>query len=495
MSNTDEIITTLTNKISILEKEMLKYKKIETLFVLEKLKNKMFSQIIYQKLKINFEDIVEEKEDGFHFYEIEKSGGISIHIHEHLKKESGNIVKYKIKNEEETLQIDENIKEEERVNKPKKYQYRPIKLNIEKIDIEPDHANAPIVEKSPFIFYEEDEDEKDDNEIDIEKIQAILCDCFDSLKTTNKSYTKILENIKTNRNKLLPVVSIQNYIDLINTHNNKITEVFKLKENQKKINILVGKSMSAIDMRLVFFTDYDKYHLETDDILKLKKSLIITADHCNEYRLIDYTKFYNNLYNYTSVLFSIKENISRFLVNKNGFFNIIYLPLPKSSDKDPYSFYILEKITKKHREWKMDCRLESLSNNLIHNIRPFLIKTFRTIYNDIFHDNIYRSNFGNKSQIIDCDCEQLIRNILTLIDPIIFTRLLRSIIKEKSSYIPTEYDKFNLKGDDNFQKKTFETYKPNENDNLNLVKTMFDDMTTADALDFYRQKSQNLLLY
>jgi hypothetical protein len=243
---------------------------------------------------------------------------------------------------------------------------------------------------------------------------------------------------------------------------------------------------------LTFFTDYDKYQINTDDIQRLKKSMYFLAQYESEYKIFNSIKLYSNFYNYSSVLFDMKENITRFLINKNGFNNIIYVPLPKSYDYDPYSFYTLEKITKKHREWNMDCRLESLSNSFTHNVRPFLIQTFRRIYFDVFHDNSYRLKYDNKTQIIDCDCEQLIRNIMTLLDPIPFSKILRIIVKEHAAYIPIDSDKFNLRHDDNLQKKKFESYKVDENECIRIVKTMFDDISTEDALDFYRKKYQNL---
>ena len=64
----------------------------------------------------------------------------------------------------------------------------------------------------------------------------------------------------------------------------------------------------------------------------------------------------------------------------------------------------------------MDCRLEYFTNNFIAQILPYLITKFRQIYNDVFHDNCYRENYKMQSQILECDCEQLLQNIIFLTD-------------------------------------------------------------------------------
>jgi hypothetical protein len=488
--NTEDIVKEIDNKVELLENRI---KLLEQQLLIEKIKNKIYGEIIEQKLNIKLGDIYDEKEDSLHIYEIEKKGEITIHLHDYLKsKNFQNVVSHKTEEKAKNSVPISNIIEEQ--PKPKKQHYRPIKIDESKEifrtpgrqdeNILINRTPAIYAEKSPFIFYEDDED--DSIEIDVSKINAKIEDCFKSLKTS-RTYNKILQNIKKYRNELLSVLPIESYIELIDIHNKNIKEIFEAKE-PKKLTSIIASSMSAIDMRLIFFTDYDKYQLETDDIHRLKKSLVLSANFSDEYKVFDFKKLYNNFYNYSSALFDIKENLTRFIINKNGFNNIIYVPLPKSADTNPYSFYTLEKITKRHREWNMDCRLETFSNSFIHNIRPFIIQTFRKIYFDVFHDNTYRSEYNIKSQILECDCEQLIRNIMILLDPILFSKIIRNIVKENSIYYPTDTDKFNLRHDDSIQRKKFENYKPDENENLQVIKTIFDDISTEDALDFYRKK-------
>ena len=134
----------------------------------------------------------------------------------------------------------------------------------------------------------------------------------------------------------------------------------------------------------------------------------------------------------------------------------------------------------------MDCRLEDFSNNIINNIRPYLIKEFRQIYYDIFHDNEFRENYISTNSVTEIDCEQLLQNIYTISNMKDFCLLLRNIVKNNSTYIPTENDKFDFHGDDNIQKKRFTNTKENS-DVVDIIKLLFDNISSQDAVDFYRK--------
>ena len=238
-------------------------------------------------------------------------------------------------------------------------------------------------------------------------------------------------------------------------------------------------------MRLVFYPNYINTELDTDEIEKLKTCLSILS--VSYYEPFNNKNFYNNFLNYGSVIFTLKENIDRYLFNIFNFNNVVYIPLKQSNDKDPYSFYILESINKDKRHWKMDCRLEEFSNSFINNIRPYLIQLFRKIYYDVFHDNIFRKDYKSKNSITEFDCEQLIQNIFKLATPKEFCNFMRNIVKEKASYNPTENDKFNIRGDDIIQKKRFANNKETT-DISDIIKLLFDGITSEEAIDFYRNQ-------
>jgi hypothetical protein len=161
--------------------------------------------------------------------------------------------------------------------------------------------------------------------------------------------------------------------------------------------------------------------LEIDEIEKLDKVLDLGKQSSKQYIVYNSLTIFNCFYNYGVILFPIKKNLERYLFNSYDLWNIIYLPLPKNTDDDPYSFYVLDKLSKEKRYWKMDCRLEDLSSNLIANLLPYMISMFRKLYRDVFGDNDFRKDYSSKCQITECDCEQLLQNIITVGQPKDFT--------------------------------------------------------------------------
>jgi hypothetical protein len=90
------------------------------------------------------------------------------------------------------------------------------------------------------------------------------------------------------------------------------------------------------------------------------------------------------------------------------------------------------------------------------------------------------------SCLTEYDCEQLLQSIHILSKPKEFNNLLRNSIKKFCIYSPTLNDKFNLHGDDNVQKKRFSKLKDDAEMLVESVKMLFDNITSADAVDFCR---------
>lgn len=321
---------------------------------------------------------------------------------------------------------------------------------------------------------------------DLSDYKKIFNECFEQIKK-NRFYSKSMEELKKTKTKIIDLIPYIEYEVLLREHVSTLENIFKEKEyNDKKILNTIPKSMSALDMRILQYSNYINTELEMDDIQKLKKSLSIFNSSPEFYTKFVCIDFFKKFFNYGSVVFSLKESIELYLFNTYDFNNVIYTPLKQSTDKDPYSFYILESMKQQKRYWKMDCRLEDLSNNFIYNIKPYLIKLFRKIYFDVFHDNLYRLDYKTANVITEYDCEQLLRNIYTMANQKQFCVFLRNIVKEKATYIPTENDKFNIYGDDCLQKKRFSNIKEKEisDDKIQLAKLLFDGISIEEAVDF-----------
>ena len=372
---------------------------------------------------------------------------------------------------------------------------KKIKYKILKNQIELRTENLEDEKNKIFSIFNDVENKKKIFLENINTANIFFNDCFTSIIKNKRLYNKNFENIKNTRLKLIDFLSYDSYIELIESHIKNLNIIFKDKDcKDKKIIENISKCMNNIDLRLVYYGNYYDTPLEVDEIEKLKKSLqYFNATSTKDYIPFNIDNFFKKFFNYGSVIFTLKDNIECYIKNIYGKNNIVYVPIKNSTLEDPYSFYYLENIyVKKNiqkRIWKMDCRLEYITKNFIINIKNYLIKIFRKLYYDIFKDNDYRKDYKNTNIVTEYDCQQLIDNIFILCDFKSFSFLLRNIIIQHCTYIPSINDGFNLCSDDTYQKRKFN--KLDENDNKDIlfdtVKLLFDNISNEDAVDFYRK--------
>ena len=172
--------------------------------------------------------------------------------------------------------------------------------------------------------------------------------------------------------------------------------------------------------------------------------------------------------------------MSNTVTNIYGFHNIIYLQF----DNNNFAFYYLESISKNKRKWIMDCRLDDIVNEVHDKALSYCISMFRKIYQKIFYDNQYRSDFLEISQVMELEGVQLLKNIIYLNDYLQFVKDFQNIIKNCNKYNPTEIDDFNLFTDDplKIEDKTIKT-----EDHQNI----FDSITKKQSNDLYSLTKQN----
>jgi hypothetical protein len=323
--------------------------------------------------------------------------------------------------------------------------------------------------------------------IRMDDAEIIFNSIFDKLKQ-NRVYTKILEELRIQRYKIFGRLSLSQYQNLLLTQIRTIEDIFKEKNYaSKKSTTIISKGLTSLESRLVGYGNYINMHLDIDEIYRLEEVLNLHSNSEKEYTPFNHHIICEQFFNYGAVIFPIKKNITRYMINRYGFNNIIYLPLPQNVKDDPYSFYTLSRVNKEKRYWKMDCRLEELCSNIITEILPYMISMFRKLYRDTFGDNEFRKNYISSSQITQCDCEQLLQNIILLGQPKEFCNTLRNLVKEKSTYSPTENDKFNLYGDDALQRKRFQ--EKEDGDLVEIIKQIFDGISSEEAVDFYRSRT------
>ena len=296
---------------------------------------------------------------------------------------------------------------------------------------------------------------------------------------TSRQYIQKLDEIKEYRRKMFGKINIFKYIELIQLHNLRLQKIAEVKNHDKrKTKEIISRTLTSLESRLILFEGYTSSTIDIDDLKKFEKSieLLYPETECVPFKHQDFLK---NFKTYGLAVMDIKDYFEKMTVRTNGCWNVIYLPIAKSSLDDPYSFYYLDKIDKDKdkRHWKMICRLEDLSNDIIDSTVPFCIQLARQIYRDVFNDNSYRRDFSAKSTILNSEFLQLLHNIRAMSNPIKFCKTLQSVVIGSCTYTSNEKDKFNLSADDKVQQKKFNVVDKHDNSVFaNTIHQLFDDI-------------------
>lgn len=310
---------------------------------------------------------------------------------------------------------------------------------------------------------------------------------FKSIETS-RQYVLKLEEIKEYRKKLLGKIHVFKYIDLIANHNSRLQKIADIKNHDKrKTRDIISKTLTPLESRLIFFDGYTNSQIDIDDLKKFEVSVSLLN---NEPNLIPFKhqEFIKHFKTYGMALMDIKDYFEKLICNPHKHFNLIYVSNPKSTLADPYTFYYLDKIdTEKNnkKNWKMICRLEDLTNDIIDSTLVFCIQMAKQIYRDVFCDNSYRRDFSSKSAILSSDFMQLFYNLLLLTHPIKFCKTLQTIVINNCGYVPnTDHDKFNLTADDKVQQKKFNSGSLPREHYHHLVQQIFEDIQTEEIDHF-----------
>lgn len=413
----------------------------------ERIKCGLLKELLRSHTTIPVDDLFRELEDGLHIYDFNK-GEIPLIIHSVLK---GGKDKQKI------------------YHTAKKEIYKSITglVKEEGSSSTTEDSNENIEQENPT-----KEEIKEEGEVKENCISELL----ETLKTDKKP-SKILKQIQLHLNNMLGTCSLFEYITYIKTVISQIKIVLKDKRYMKILSVIISRFL-YID-NVIPSIEYSE-GIEIDYLEKIKKMLVPkhvhTNIHTNIFNKLEYISYIKN---YSLALYPVLNLVK--LLPKSG---IVYIPISKSSNDDPYSFYTLAKITphKKDgenvnvRQWKMDCRLEDLSREIADELRNFCIKIFRKIYHDIFKDNHYRPEYNTFSPVLKDDCVQLLMNIRTLAHHHSFRKDFVRIISQENRLIPSENDKVNLSGDDQLQRKRFLTEKDSDEELIVATRELFDNV-------------------
>lgn len=311
-----------------------------------------------------------------------------------------------------------------------------------------------------------------------------IFEIFRTIRTPKKllgEYNKIKLDV-------LSRMTTRTYIDMLMDHYKTITAICELKKyNQKRTDEIMQLSFSPLDYRLLL---YQLNRSKFDNTLHAKDVGEMNVDYIDvlkqSLRISRYTgrqkeKIISNFLNYGSAVTTLKVSIE-FYLSDNKY--IVYLKDEHEDDSDdPFRFYYLHKESKTKKYWEMDCRLDGFVSIFIKNVSNYLIQLFRTIYNDVFHDNVYRKDFYRSAIIFDNDCEQLLQNLCILCNYKDVSLLLRNVFKTHCSHTESPIDEFKLKSDDTLLKKELE--KREKEVDYNILEMLFDNITEDEVHEIY----------
>ena len=307
---------------------------------------------------------------------------------------------------------------------------------------------------------------------------------FSSLKTIRTPKKLISEYVKLKIN-TLSLIDVKTFTEILLNHQIIICDICTIKNyTKKRTEEIINLCYSPLELRLLSYqmnrskypknlpTNVGQTFINSDDIDYLKKSLLNSI-----YKGNHKEKMISNFLNYGIAVITLKQNIEMYLINVKKY--MVYLSDVTEEDNedgnDPYRFYFLNKETKTKKHWEMDCRLDGFISIFIKNLTNYLVRLFRTIYHDVFHDNLYRENYVKSAIIFENDCDQLMRNLCVLINYKETSSLIRQTIKSNCSHVEDpSVDVFALRSDDNLLKKELE--KRETDIDYDVLEMLFDDI-------------------
>ena len=320
-----------------------------------------------------------------------------------------------------------------------------------------------------------------------ERIKKIL-----ELIKTSRQYAGELKQMAYTRLKLFKFLDLSEYKLYLKEHINIIKDILETRMDKKKISgIIKNKVLLPLELRILDYNGYETIILDTSEISLFRKYLRYRYGFEREYHVFQKNEIRLLYETYNVALFNVIDYAKIIIPNKFKINNLVYVKVPKYCEEDPFSFYYLNNKKENTRNWKMDCRLEDLTQEITSEILEYCITLYRKIYYKVYHDNDYREN--HVEQIFEYEGEQLIQNIMLLSNFYEFNKKMRDLIVEKCYYVPTKNDKFNLYCDDAINKKRFINFKKDDVSEIvkKNISRLFDNINQEQIETFYMEKQNS----
>ena len=309
--------------------------------------------------------------------------------------------------------------------------------------------------------------------------------CFVKLREGNVDKS-VLREMRDARLLLLGHVSIKEYTTILRQH---IARIRKLVCRTPSVDVdrVVHDAITPLDMRLMRLDGYSDHNMDKDEMDILRAALNVMTVHPRKFVPLNVSTVYLNSQDYGVVMCKTEDILERVLVNQYGFHSIIYVPWRDSDAGDPYAFYILKYVKNGQRFWDLDSRLEDFSALFSNTLLSYMVKMFKEMYYDLFHDNQYREDYDDDgTQLVTCDFPQLLKNIFSVCCPQTFAWLVCSVIRKHATYRPTPNDLFNFTKEEPSQRRRLKSAEQDMDVINDIVPLLFDDITPEESEEFYK---------
>jgi len=160
------------------------------------------------------------------------------------------------------------------------------------------------------------------------------------------------------------------------------------------------------------------------------------------------------------------------------------MPIKKTAD-EKYTYYYLDRVEGGKRLWKMDNKLENLTDRFCEIAIDRIIFYFRQIYVCVFHDNTFRLDFLKNTPCIELEFRQLIQNIILLGDRSGMYKMFQSLVDDNAEFKPTDNDKVNQYTSEKIYRKT--SIDDSRNIQLENISHLFDNPKEDEIIKFISQ--------
>lgn len=345
--------------------------------------------------------------------------------------------------------------------------------------------------------YEENIEEKEtvNNEQKVINIETIKdeYDCkinnlFKKIKQENKrqEIDKYIDEIVKIRKEYHGLFPYNIFVENLKREYDELIKIFQDKNLMSKTKQAISEKLFSKLERKIILKDIgdkesDREPINDEDIKYFRK--FIFYNNIKKQPLFISTDF---VYQFLTFDLSLQpiENIFKKIINMNK--DIIgHLPYEKSTKEDPYCFYTLSNISEDgKKQWKLDCRLKYITQNLRDDISEYCIKLAREIYFSIFKDNHYRDNFLNANYNGISEIKQLISNLRISSNFCYLNKMFRTNVMKISSLTNKDEDKFNMTSDDKITKNEFSKYCTDtfKDEVIDSFKQLFDNINNSDSI-------------